>query len=111
MHITFTLRNEYCSPVKISGVRVQEHHCVRYLNHRLTWAHHLAAKITQIKFRTAQLYWLIGPKSTFDLELKLLLYKSVWKPIWLYALQLWGTVSPSNIERNFKGGNLNTLEK
>lgn len=103
MHITFTLRRGNCPPIKINGVTVPEHSSVKYLgihlDRRLTWAHHIAAKITQIKLRTAQLYWLIGPKSTLDLELKLLLYKSVLKPIWLYGIQLWGTASPSNVEK------------
>jgi hypothetical protein len=29
---------------------------------------------------------------------KLLLYKSILKPIWTYGIQLWGTASTSNIE-------------
>jgi hypothetical protein len=29
---------------------------------------------------------------------KLLLYKTILKPIWTYGLQLWGTASTSNIE-------------
>ena len=37
---------------------------------------------------------LIRPKSTFDLEVKLLLYKSVLNPFRLYGIQLWGIASP-----------------
>jgi hypothetical protein len=29
---------------------------------------------------------------------KLLIYKTILKPIWTYGIQLWGTVSTSNIE-------------
>jgi hypothetical protein len=29
---------------------------------------------------------------------KLLIYKTVFKPIWAYGIQLWGTASTSNIE-------------
>ena len=59
VHIIFTLRKESCPPITINGVRVPEHNYVKYLgihlDRRLTWAHHIAAKITQIKLRTASL--------------------------------------------------------
>ena len=90
VRITFILRRGNCSPNKVNGVTVPEHNSVFYLgihpDRRLTWAHHITAKISQIKLRTAQLYWLIGPKLTLDLELKLFLCKSVLKPIWLYII-------------------------
>ena len=64
----FTLRRGNCLPIKINGVTVPEYNSVRYLgihlDHRLNWAHHIAAKITQTKLRTVQLYRVIGPKST-----------------------------------------------
>jgi hypothetical protein len=42
--------------------------------------------------------WLLGRKSQLSLSNKLLLYKTILKPIWTYGIQLWGTASTSNIE-------------
>jgi hypothetical protein len=44
------------------------------------------------------MYWLLGRSSRLSLPNKLLLYKSVLKPIWTYGIQLWGPASTSNIE-------------
>jgi hypothetical protein len=37
-------------------------------------------------------------KITVSLSNKLLLYKTILKPIWTYGIQLWGTASTSSIE-------------
>jgi len=44
------------------------------------------------------MYWIIGRKSKLSLENKLLIYKTILKPIWTYGIPLWGTASNSNIE-------------
>jgi hypothetical protein len=44
------------------------------------------------------MYRLLGRKSQLSLSNKLLLYKTILKPIWTYGIQLWGTASTSNIE-------------
>jgi hypothetical protein len=44
------------------------------------------------------MYWLIGRKSELNTENKILVYKSILKPIWTYGVPLWGTASKSNIE-------------
>jgi hypothetical protein len=44
------------------------------------------------------MYWLLGRKSKFSTNNKLLIYKVILKPIWTYGIQLWGTTSNSNIE-------------
>jgi hypothetical protein len=44
------------------------------------------------------MYWIIGRKSKLTLENKLLMYKTILKPIWTYGIPLWGTASTSNIE-------------
>jgi hypothetical protein len=44
------------------------------------------------------MYWLLGRKSQLSLSNKLLLYKTILKPIWTYGIQLWSTASTSNIE-------------
>jgi hypothetical protein len=44
------------------------------------------------------MYWLLGRKSKLCTSNKLLIYKTILKPIWTYGIQLWGTASTSNIE-------------
>jgi len=44
------------------------------------------------------MYWIIGRKSKLSLENKLLIYKTILKPVWKYGKPLWGTASNSNIE-------------
>jgi hypothetical protein len=44
------------------------------------------------------MHWLLGQKSQLSTTNKLLLYKTILKPIWTYGIQLWGTDSTSNIE-------------
>jgi hypothetical protein len=44
------------------------------------------------------MYRLLERSSRLSLPNKLLLYKSIFKPIWTYGIQLWGTASTSNIE-------------
>jgi hypothetical protein len=44
------------------------------------------------------MYWLFGHKSLLSLSNKILLHKTILKPIWTYGIQLWGTASTSNVE-------------
>jgi len=44
------------------------------------------------------MYWMLDSKSQLSIESKLLLYKAILKPIWIYGVQLWGTASNANIE-------------
>jgi hypothetical protein len=44
------------------------------------------------------MYWWLGRKSKLSTSNKLLIYKTIPKPIWTYGIQLWGTASTSNIE-------------
>jgi hypothetical protein len=44
------------------------------------------------------MHWLLGRQSKLSTANKLLLYKTILKPIWTYGVQLWGTASTSNIE-------------
>jgi hypothetical protein len=45
------------------------------------------------------MYWILGCNSQLSVYNKLLIYKAILKPVWLYGCQLWGTASISNIER------------
>jgi hypothetical protein len=44
------------------------------------------------------MYWLLERKSKLSTSNKLLICKTILKPIWTYGIQLWGTASTSNIE-------------
>jgi hypothetical protein len=44
------------------------------------------------------MHWLLGRQSKLTTTNKLLLYKTILKPIWAYGIQLWGTASTSNVE-------------
>ena len=44
------------------------------------------------------MYWLLGPNSELSLEDKVILYKTILKPVWTYGVHLWGTTSNSNVE-------------
>ena len=63
----------------------------------LTWKNHVAMKRKQLDLKTREIYWLIGKHSPLSLENKLLIYKTVLKPVWTYGIELWGCATKSNI--------------
>jgi hypothetical protein len=69
-----------------------------HLDSKLTWRHHIFTKRKQLDLALTKMYWLLGRRSRLSLSNKLLLYKSILKPIWTYGIQLWSTASTSNIE-------------
>jgi hypothetical protein len=101
IHITFTTRRETCPPVYINNVQLPRED-VKYLglhlNRRLTWHKHIFAKWKQLGITLTKMYWLPGRKSKLSTSNKLLIHKTILKPIWIYGVQLWGTASTSNIE-------------
>jgi hypothetical protein len=58
----------------------------------------ISSIISNFPFSLTKMYWLLGRKSQLSTTNKLLLYKTIIKPIWTYGIQLWGTASTSNIE-------------
>jgi hypothetical protein len=42
---------------------------------------------------------LLDTRSHLSLENKLLIYKTILKPMWAYGLELWGSAKPSNLKR------------
>jgi hypothetical protein len=69
-----------------------------HLDRRLTWNKHILAKWKQLGITLTKMYWLLGRKSELSTSSKLLIYKTILKPIWTYGIQLWGMSSISNIE-------------
>jgi hypothetical protein len=75
---------------------------VKYLglrfDRKLTWHEHIFVKWKQPGITLTKMYWLLRHKSKLSTNNKLLLYKTILKPIWTYGIQLWGTASTSNIQ-------------
>ena len=46
-------------------------------------------KRKQIELKVKELYWLLGRKLQLSIENKLLIYKTIIKPIWTYGIQIW----------------------
>lgn len=101
-HITFTLKRGDCPNITINGNCIPKGENVKYLgfylDRRLTWATHIKKKRAELNIKTKRMYWLLGKNSKLSLENKVLIYKTVLKPVWTYGIQLWGTASNSNIE-------------
>jgi hypothetical protein len=55
-----------------------------HLDRNLTWHHHIFTKWKQFGLTLSKMYWLLGRSSRLCLPNKLLLYKSILKPIWSY---------------------------
>jgi hypothetical protein len=56
------------------------------------------AKWKQLGITLTKMYWFLGRKLKVSTSNKLLIYKTILKPIWTYGIQLWGTASTSNKE-------------
>jgi hypothetical protein len=103
VHVTFTTRTGMCPPVHMDNVQLPCADQVKYLGLHLdrrkpTWHHHIFTKQKQLGLTLTKIFWLLGLSSQLSLPNKLLLYKSILKPIWPYSIQLWGTASTSNIK-------------
>jgi hypothetical protein len=102
VHITFTTRSGMCPPVHLNAVHLPCADHVKYLgfhlDRRLTWRHHIFTKRKCLGITLTKMHWLLGRTSQLSLSNKLLLYKTILKPIWTYGIQLWGTASTSNLE-------------
>ncbi|CAH2092754.1 unnamed protein product [Euphydryas editha] len=100
-HITFSLRQGDCPPVKLDNTILPQTNCVKYLgfllDRHLTWKDHIKAKRDETNHRFRNLLWLLCRQSTLSTNNKLLIYTTIQKPIWIYGIQIWSTASKSNI--------------
>lgn len=100
IHVTFTLRKEDCAPVFLNGTQLPHAESVKYLgmhlDRRLTWQKHVKTKRNEILIKVRGLHWLMGRNSKLSIDNKILIYKTMIKPIWTYGIQLWGAASASN---------------
>jgi hypothetical protein len=101
LHVTFTMRKGQCPAVHINNTEIPQSSTVRYLglhlDSRLTWKQHIAKKRRQIDQKVKDLHWIIGSNTNTSLDSKVLIYKTIIRPIWTYGIELWGCASKSNI--------------
>lgn len=102
VQVTFTLRRQQCPPISINGIEIQQSKETRYLgmhmDNKLTWKTHIGKKRKEMDLKVKKLYWLMGRNSRLSCENKILLYKTIIKPIWTYGIELWGCSSSSNVD-------------
>jgi hypothetical protein len=100
VHITSTLREGRCPPVTIKNAEIPIVAMTKYLgmhlDHKLSWRDHNVMKRKQIELKVKELYWLLGRKSQLSIENKLLIYKTIIRPIWTYGIEIWGCASKSS---------------
>jgi len=95
-HIMFTTRRGHCPPMYINQTVIPQYFGLNF-DKRLTRKNHVATKRKQLDLKTREIYWLIGKHSHLSLENKLLMNKTVLKPVWTYGIELWECATKSNI--------------
>jgi hypothetical protein len=74
---------------------------VKYLDlhfdRNLTWKEHITKKMKQLDHKIRGMQCLLEKHFPLSLENKLLIHKTILKPIWTYGIVLWGWSSKSNI--------------
>ncbi|VVC34165.1 Endonuclease/exonuclease/phosphatase,Reverse transcriptase domain [Cinara cedri] len=102
-HTTFTLKQGICPPVSVDNIPIPPSDTIKYLgltlDERLTWKQHIRSKRLTLNARSRTLKHLLSKNKFTKLRTKLLLYKSLLKPIWTYGLQLWGSAKKTNVNK------------
>ena len=70
-----------------------------YLDQRLTWSYHINYRLNLGYTRLRQLYPLINRNSTMKVQCSLLLYKSLIRPLIMYACQVWFNTTATNFKK------------
>lgn len=114
-HVTFTLRKNICPNVMLGAGILPQSDNTKYLgihlDRRLTWQKHIFTKRKQLGLKLTSLFWLIGRNSKLSIDNKLLIYKTIIKPIWTYGIQIWGSAAKTNINilQRFQSKALRTI--
>jgi len=97
--VTFSLRRDICPLIKLNNITIPVFNETKYLgiilDKRLTWGPHLRNKRKIANIRLHLFRPLL--KSKLKLKIKILLYKTIIRPLWSYGIQIWGPAKPSNI--------------
>lgn len=101
--ITFTNRPLDCPQTTFNNIPIPMKSEIKYLrmhlDAKLNWSAHIKNKRKQIGLKVKEMYWLIGRRSQLSLSNKLLLCKTILKPIWAYGVQLWGCAKSSRTSK------------
>ena len=101
-HVCFTLRKGTCPNVFLKNEHIPQKCEVRYLglilDKKLTWKSHIKKKRLLLNYKLRQLWRFVNRRSSLPISSKLLLYKSLLKPIWTYGVQLFGSAKTSNLK-------------
>lgn len=114
-HVTFTLRQGNCPPVKLGEDSLPHNDKAKYLGIHLDrkqiWRTHIEKKRDELNHRFRSLQWLLGRQSKLSINNKILIYKTIIKPVWTYGIELWGSAKNSNIEilQRFQNHALKTI--
>ncbi|KAL4143992.1 hypothetical protein QTP88_006237 [Uroleucon formosanum] len=96
--VTFALRPLNCPPISMNNTIIPHSNEVKYLglifDRRLTWSSHLKDKRKKLNSRLHLLRPLL--RSNLALPLKLILYKTLLQPLWVYGVVIWGSAKQSN---------------
>uniref|UniRef100_A0A2S2Q7E7 Putative RNA-directed DNA polymerase n=1 Tax=Sipha flava TaxID=143950 RepID=A0A2S2Q7E7_9HEMI len=102
-HTTFTLKKGICPTVTLNNIPIPTSDTIKYLglnlDKRLTWKNHIRTKRLTLNARMRILNPLISRNNKTSLKVKLLIYKTLLKPIWTYGIQLWGSAKKSNTNK------------
>lgn len=100
--IIFTLRVPRFFNLFLGGVLIPQSFEVKYLgltmDSRLTWKPHILNKRKQLDLLLYKYGWLLGKYSRLSIQNKLLIYKTIIRPTWMYGCTLWGTTAPANLK-------------
>lgn len=100
-HINFTYKKNKEISLEINGQFIPFVNEAKYLgmnlDTKLRWKTHIKKKREELEIKRRKLSWLIDRKSQMTIENKLLIYKQILRPVWLYGAQLWGCSKQSNI--------------
>lgn len=100
-NVVFTFRNYVQVPLVVDRKAIPHVDKARYLglimDAKLKYKEHILTKKEQIKLKCKKMNWLIGKHSKLSLKNKILLYKTMIRPVWAYACQLWACSANSNI--------------
>lgn len=105
--IFFTRRRKTCyhprGQLTASGVDIPWSPFIKYLGviipKNLTFKSHFEYSISKIEKSTKILYPLIGRKSKLNVESKVLLYKTIFRPVLSYAAPVWRKSAKTNLKR------------
>lgn len=98
-----TRRNQSRKDLKFNGNNIKWTNSVKYLglflDRNLSWGPHLKYMRNKAQLGTHKLHHLINHKSKLHIKLKILLYKSIIRPVLSYATPAWQSMSKSKKEK------------